>query len=727
MKKIFYSCLLALFSISLSAQDMPVNPFIRIDSTSYILDPVKFTKGQPLYTADPSARVFNGRLYVYPSHDMEPAYGCDMMDRYHVFSTDNMVDWTDHGEIFNADSVPWGYTVRNGGRNAKFMWAPDCAEKDGKYYYYFPHPYGYADREGWDNWRIGIAISDYPDRDFKIQDTTLLGLPTMGYIDPHIFKDDDGQYYFYYGGSQRCFGGKLKDNMLEIDGSLQEMDIQVGGTYQNLKYFHEGAWVFKRNGIYYMTYPGNNASLPNYINGQDQLLYAVSDSPLGPWTFKGSYLSPEGCDTSHGSVVEFNGQWYAFYHNNWLSKGQGNLRSICVDKLFFDGDSILPVIQTGEDRKIETQKITGVIQAENFKNGGEGVGYHDSDDVNTGGSNYRLSTAVDIANSSEGLYVTDTRGGEWLAYDTEIKYSNVYRLEARVASNIDGGKFRVEIDGTTIATVEVPNTGGLNKWKSVFIHGIECQSSNNQTLKIAIDSGGFNLNYLMFTLDSLPPIGKTIVIQQGSYYVTLTTSDMLRCNRSNRTPAEDTEKFVVVDGGDDLVAFKSVENKFYIGANTGDMSCISFTPATNNKFVWCFMEDTYRTFSIKSANTNKVVWIDNNDKPNRPMQAKSDSFDSWETFTWYDKTTVSNHITDINTNDSKVSLYPNPAENIVTVTIENSGNADIQISDLQGKIVLQKQINQTETNINISGLSAGLYLVNVVSDEFNVVKKLVIN
>lgn len=139
------------------------------------------------------------------------------------------------------------------------------------------------------------------------------------------------------------------------------------------------------------------------------------------------------------------------------------------------------------------------------------------------------------------------------------------------------------------------------------------------------------------------------------------------------------------------------------------------------------MEDTYRTFSIKSANTNKVVWIDNNDKPNRPMQAKSDSFDSWETFTWYDKTTVSNHITDINTNDSKVSLYPNPAENIVTVTIENSGNADIQISDLQGKIVLQKQINQTETNINISGLSAGLYLVNVVSDEFNVVKKLVIN
>jgi hypothetical protein len=145
MKIKIYSCLSALLIfIGSFAQDMPVNPFIRIDTTSYKLDPAKFTNGQNLYTADPSARVWNINgediLYVYPSHDMEPAYGCDMMDRYHVFSTKDMINWTDHGEIFNADSVPWGYTVRNGGREAKFMWAPDCAYKDGKYYYYFPRP-----------------------------------------------------------------------------------------------------------------------------------------------------------------------------------------------------------------------------------------------------------------------------------------------------------------------------------------------------------------------------------------------------------------------------------------------------------------------------------------------------------------------------------------------------------------------------------------------------------
>ncbi len=187
MKKIFYACfsVLFLFTGVLAQNDMPVNPFIRLDSTSYLLDPV-FTKGQKLYTADPSARVWNiggtPTLFVYPSHDTEPAFGCDMMDRYHVFSTTNMVDWTDHGEIFNADSVrkAWSldYPVTNDGRKASFLWAPDCIEKNGTYYYYFPHPLGYPDREGWDNWRTGIATSTSPDmkENFSIHDTTLVGL-----------------------------------------------------------------------------------------------------------------------------------------------------------------------------------------------------------------------------------------------------------------------------------------------------------------------------------------------------------------------------------------------------------------------------------------------------------------------------------------------------------------------------------------------------------------------
>ena len=114
-----------------------------------------------MYTADPSAHVWeDGRLYVYASHDIDPPRGCDLMDRYHVFSTDDMVNWTDHGEILNSSQVPWGR--KDGG----FMWAPDCAYKNGTYYFYFPHPSG----DDWNNtWKVGVATSKYPAKDFEVQ------------------------------------------------------------------------------------------------------------------------------------------------------------------------------------------------------------------------------------------------------------------------------------------------------------------------------------------------------------------------------------------------------------------------------------------------------------------------------------------------------------------------------------------------------------------------------
>ena len=321
MKAVLFAAL-AFCCISVSAQK---NPFIT-----------------HMYTADPSARVWaDGRLYVYASHDISPPRGCDLMDQYHVFSTDDMINWTDHGEILRASQVPWGEPLRN---DAKFMWAPDCVYKNGKYYFYFPHPN--KDRWG-DNWKIGIAVSDKPASDFVVLDHWLKGLPDKGEIDPNVFIDDDGQAYFYYGGGSKCFGAKLKDNMIELDGELQPM---VG-----LEDFHEGAWVFKRNGVYYLTYPDNHDDRKNN-NGVNRLCYATSDNPLGPWKSHGIYMDPTDSYTNHGSVVEYKGQWYAFYHNSVLSGRNGEqndwLRSICVDKLFFNPDgTIQKVIQTTEWKK----------------------------------------------------------------------------------------------------------------------------------------------------------------------------------------------------------------------------------------------------------------------------------------------------------------------------------------------------------------------------------------
>lgn len=286
-----------------------------------------------MYTADPSAHVWSdGRLYVYASHDVDPPRGCDLMDKYHVFSTDDMVHWKDHGEILSSKDVEWGRP--EGG----FMWAPDCAFKNDTYYFYYPHPSG----TDWNNtWKVGVATSKKPAADFKDQGY-IPGVGGFAMIDPCVFVDDDGQAYFYYGGGGKCQGAKLKDNMMELDGDLQEM--------KGLEDFHEATWVFKRNGIYYLTYADNN-------RGQNQLRYAVSNHPLGPWKSKGVYLKPTGCDTSHGSVVEYKGQWYAFYHNSSIS-GKGNLRSICVDKLYFNEDgTIQTVAQTGSETETKKEAI----------------------------------------------------------------------------------------------------------------------------------------------------------------------------------------------------------------------------------------------------------------------------------------------------------------------------------------------------------------------------------
>lgn len=307
---------------------------------------------QTIFTADPSAHVWeDGRLYVYPSHDIDPARGCDLMDQYHVFSTSDMVNWRDEGEILRSSDIEWGRP--SGG----FMWAPDCAYYNGKYYFYFPHP----SEEKWnDSWKIGVAISDKPTSGFK-SCGFIEGVGGHAMIDPAVFIDDDNQAYLYYGGGKKARGVKLSDDMVTTIGEEQEM--------QGLHDFHEATWVFKRDGIYYLTYSDNH-------HGNNNLCYATSDHPLGPWNYQGTYLEPTGCETSHGSVVEYRGQWYAFYHSDDLSHA-GTLRSICWDPIEFTEDGLMkvvvqtrnghPALETNGLEKNGDLTIYGINKASEFK------------------------------------------------------------------------------------------------------------------------------------------------------------------------------------------------------------------------------------------------------------------------------------------------------------------------------------------------------------------------
>ncbi len=294
-----------------------------------------------IFTADPEAHVWPtnpDKLYLYPSHDNYPSAGCDRMDAYHVYSTENMVDWVDEGEILRASDLDWGpYDER------PFMWAPDAAYNpdDQYYYFYWPAP-DWSTGDWGDSWQTGVRRSRYPDRDFEeipAEDTYtedfkgyIEGAGGNGMIDVCV-RIFDGQPYIYIGGSQRFFQGKLKDDMVTLEAPLEQID-----TTDILPAYHEGPSVFERNGIYYLIYPGGGDSSTGFSG--DKFNYAMSDDPLGPWEYKGAFFDPTGCDTSHGSVVEFKGKWYWFYHTMDLSNN-GTLRSVCVDEIHFNEDGTI--------------------------------------------------------------------------------------------------------------------------------------------------------------------------------------------------------------------------------------------------------------------------------------------------------------------------------------------------------------------------------------------------
>ena len=301
-----------------------------------------------LFSADPTARVFNDKVYIYPSHDIPAPEGQRQdwfcMADYHVFSSSDLVEWTDHGVILTQEVVPWGKP------DGYSMWAPDCVCKNGTYYFYFPN----APQNGF-GFAIGVATSQRPEGPFTCEPQPIAGVSG---IDPCVLVDDDGAAYIYWSG-MGIRGAKLKDNMLELDGELQTITLppprqQEGQPKRQLQPrrmlvggqemeglpegFKEGPYAFKQGGHYYLTFPWVRTE-----GGTETLAYAMSDSPLGPWQFKGIIMAEHanGCWTNHHSITQYRGQWYLFYHHNDYSPSMDKRRSVCIDKLSFNSDGTI--------------------------------------------------------------------------------------------------------------------------------------------------------------------------------------------------------------------------------------------------------------------------------------------------------------------------------------------------------------------------------------------------
>lgn len=308
-----------------------------------------------LFTADPSAHVFNGRLYLYPSHDREthlPANGngdqYDMAD-YHVFSLDAIGGpVTDHGVALALQDIPWA---------SQQLWAPDAARKGDRYYLYFPA----RDHDGL--FRIGVAVSSVPEGPFTPEPEPIADSYS---IDPCCFVDDDGQAYLYFGGiwggQLQCWTSghfdpkgqepsgevpalmprvaRLSADMRSFAGEVRSLALldaegQLLRANDHERRFFEAAWMHKHAGRYYFSYSTGDTHY---------LVYATGDNPLGPFTYQGRILEPVIGWTTHHSIVEFQGRWYLFYHDASLSGGKSHLRCVKVAELSYGEDgTILPV------------------------------------------------------------------------------------------------------------------------------------------------------------------------------------------------------------------------------------------------------------------------------------------------------------------------------------------------------------------------------------------------
>ena len=286
----------------------------------------KMLSGNPIvdhiYTADPAGLVYKDTLFVYTGHDEQVA-GKEgyVMDDWHVFSTTDMVNWKDHGEVLTLDDFDWA--VAN-------AWAGECVFRDGKFWWYVP-----MSHKKIHGFSIGVAVSDHPTGPFKdargsaliTNDMTTDVDISWDDIDPTVFVDDDGAAWLFWGNT-KCYYARLKDNMTELASEIDTL---------HLPNFTEAPYIHKTGDTYYLTYA---AGFPETID------YATSNRITGPWKYQGRLNDTTSSTTNHQSIVKFKGNWYFIYHTADLPGGGNFRRSFCIDSLHYNRDGSLQEIKT---------------------------------------------------------------------------------------------------------------------------------------------------------------------------------------------------------------------------------------------------------------------------------------------------------------------------------------------------------------------------------------------
>ncbi|MGC9468362.1 MAG: family 43 glycosylhydrolase [Anaerolineae bacterium] len=368
----------------------------------------------------------DGRLYLYGSYDIsgDTTY-CS--HEYHVFSSPDMQRWTDHGVSFRSSEAHANPEAQ--------LYAPDCMKIDEHYYLC------YCCSDGSE----GIAVSDSPGGPFR-NAHGVEGADGDG-IDPAILLDDDGVVYYFWGQFE-LRGARLRDDLTGIDASTLVQSILTEAGHG----FHEGASIRKRNGLYYLVYTDISRGRAT------SMAYATSRSPLGPYEKGGIIIDNTGCDpetwNNHGSIAEFNGQWYVFYHRS--SQGSKFSRRVCVEPITFKADGSLDEVEMttqGVSRPLDATEPVDAFRA-----------------CLLSGRVRTASLPPDETTELWREHLTSTHNGDWAAYKYINFREGVTSFHARVSSLTYGGVLEVHIDrpsGPLVSACEVPCTGGWQRWSTL--------------------------------------------------------------------------------------------------------------------------------------------------------------------------------------------------------------------------------------------------------------------
>ncbi|MEV0005138.1 family 43 glycosylhydrolase [Micromonospora sp. NPDC050980] len=420
---------------------------------------------QTIYTADPAPLVYNGRVYLYTGHDEDNSTWFTMKE-WRVYSSDDMVNWTDHGSPLNLGTFSWA---------KQDAWAGQAVYRNGKFYWYVPMVVRATGQMG-----IGVAVSDSPTGPFR--DAIGRPLVSNGEIDPTVFIDDDGQAYLYW-GNPRLWYVKLNADMTSYSGSPTQIPLTTAGfgtrtgDANRPTLFEEGPWVYKRNNLYYLVYAAKCCS--------EFIAYSTAPGPLGPWTYRGTVMPTQGSSfTNHPGIVDFKGNSYFFYHNGALPGGGGFTRSVAVEKFSYGADGSIPTITMSNAGAPQVGTLNPYVRQE-----AETIAW---------GQGVETEPA-----SGGGMNVGWIDNGDYIKVKGVAFGTGATSYTARVASATSGGSIELRLDGTSgplVGTCRVSGTGGWQTWTDTTCPVSGATGTHDLYLRFTGGSGSlFNVDHWRFS------------------------------------------------------------------------------------------------------------------------------------------------------------------------------------------------------------------------------------